>query len=239
MLSIIISVAALIVSCVALWKTHFAGFSPTARAGDLRHRIYPIRSEGQRWFISSFDVPFTIANQGARPGLITGLRLRLHYPNLPIPGNHELLPAKFELHPDKATSIGKDRFEWIGQIVAAHWAPYVILPKQTVSKHVVLEARWDEPVIQDDIQATLEMHVEGSPHWWPISKWRLNLTAREWSELADVGTSISYPPDGSAQPDESVSPPDLHKYTGTKQSLPTDGFGAKPSYLDYPQKPKS
>lgn len=35
---------------------------------------------------------------------------------------------------------------------------------------------------------------------------------------------------------EFCDPGDLHKYTGSKETIPKDGFRAAPSYLDYPKK---
>src|SRR5437762_14107614 len=100
--SFLIAIGALGISLTALWKTHFARFSILGVVGDLRHRIYPFKSDNSKWHVSSFDVPLAITNEGAKPGIVTGLRLRLEFPELPIPGNHELLPAKFELRAEKA-----------------------------------------------------------------------------------------------------------------------------------------
>ncbi len=111
MLPVVFSFIALCISCVALWKGHFARFSPLALAGNLRHRVYPIRNGDRRWYITSFDIPVSVTNPGARPGLVTGLRLRLHYPELPFAGNHELISAKWELRPDKLNQIDSLRVD--------------------------------------------------------------------------------------------------------------------------------
>jgi hypothetical protein len=232
-----ISILALCVSCVALWKGHLAPFSPLILAGDLSHRVYPIRNQDEHWYISSFIVPISVTNPGARPGIVTGLRLRLHYPELPFTNNYEFVHAPvWELRPDKLNLIDKERFEWIEEVVANQWMPFVVLPKATVAKHLMLEVRWDTPVIQKRITATLELQVDWRTKWLTEIKWELMLTPHTWVDLVD-GASFSYPnrtKEQVLQPE--CSPSDLHKYTGTKGALPTEGAitAAEPSYLDHP-----
>src|SRR6266849_8692317 len=142
---IFISLVALGVSLAALWKSHLAPFSPRPLAGRLKLRIYPIRSENHEWFIASFDLPISVTNEGARPGVLEGLRLRLHFPQIPIPDNCEYLRPVFEVDTADAREIGKNRFDWIDKIVVGDWMPFTVLPKATVTKHFVFESRWEEP----------------------------------------------------------------------------------------------
>jgi hypothetical protein len=232
---LIISIAALCVSLVALWKGHFAPFSPLGIAGNLVHRIYPIRHEAERWFISSFHVPISVTNQAARPGIITGLRIRLRYPELPIPGNYEIIHPIWEIAPEKVAAISKERFEWVDEVEAKDWAPFVILPKATVAQHVVFEVRWAEPVIQNRIIATLELQPNGRAEWLTVATWKPVLTSQIWAQMAEVGTGFTY----AAEPhvpdtDTDCFPSDLHKYTGTKDPLPPANLLHGDSYLDYP-----
>jgi len=168
---------------------------------------------------------------------VTGLRLRLHYPELPFPGNHEFIAAKWELKPDQLNRIDKNRFEWIDEVVAADWSPFVILPKTTATKHILFEANWGEPVIQKRIVATLELQADWRNKWLTLTEWKLALLPKLWVDLAN-GSCMAYVPDqGHSQHWSECSPPDLHKYTGTKATLPAEGLvmAAEPSYLDYPQ----
>jgi hypothetical protein len=231
---LIVSIAAFCVSMWALWKGHLAPFSPLGIAGNLCHRIYPIRSEAERWFISSFHVPISVTNQAARPGVITGLRIRLRYPDLPIPGNYEIIRPIWEIAPDKVAAISKDRFKWIDKVEARDWVPFVILPKATVSQHVVFEVRWAEPVIQNQIIATLELQSNRRPKWLTVATWRLSLPSQIWAQMADVGTGFTYFAE-SRVPDTDCFPSDLHKYTGTKAPLPPANLIHGDSYLDYPR----
>jgi len=236
-LSLLFAFASLCISCVTLWKTHFARFGPLAIAGNLTHRIYPIRSGTDRWFITSFDIPISVTNPGARPGCVDALRLRLHYPDLPFAGNHEFIYPKWELKPDKLNSIDKDRFGWIDEVVAADWSPFVVLPKATVAKHFLYEERWDTPVVQKRIVATLELHIAGRTDWISVSEWKLTVGPHTWVDL-ETGTAMVYQPEKTQLAGEiGCSPTDLHKYTGTKATLPAKGAlsGMEPSHVDYPE----
>jgi hypothetical protein len=234
---VVFSFIALCVSCVALWKGHFARFSPLALAGNLQHRVYPIRNGDDRWYITSFDVPVSVTNPGARPGLMTGLRLRLHYPDLPFPDNHEFIFPKWELKPDKANRIDKDRFRWLDEVVVAEWSPFVILPKATAAKHLLFETTWHTPVVQKRIAATLELQADWRPEWLTVAKWKLALPPQIWVDLENGGSIGYFPDEGRSPLISECSPPDLHKYTGTKATLPREGLltAADPSYLDYPE----
>lgn len=240
MLPLVFSFIALCVSCVALWKGYFARFSPLAIAGQLRHRVYPIRNEDRSWHITSFDVPVSVTNPGARPGIVTGFRLRLHCPELPFSGNHEFIPPVWELKPDKVNDIDKDRFTWVHEVVASDWSPFVILPKATATKHLLFETRWEQPVVQKQVVVTLELQADRRPKWLPVTEWKIILSPHVWVDLQS-GSSIGYSPATDQIPFESkCSPPDLHKYTGTKATLPTEGMisAAKPSYLNYSESEK-
>jgi hypothetical protein len=231
--SLLISLAAIAISLLALWKTHLAPFSALAIAGQLRIRIYPIKSGERRWFIPSLDVPVSVTNQGARPGAISGLRLRLHFPGIPIPGNCEYIKVTFEIAPQDAKSISKNRFEWTEKIVPSDWMPFAIVPKATVTKHLIFESRWETPVVQDIVDCTLEIRSDPS-RWQNVTSWRLSLGADIWSGLVDGGVSIAFLPEGIESVLSDCIPPDLHKYTGTKDKIPKSGFGEHESYLDYP-----
>lgn len=231
-----ISLAALIVAIVALWRTHFSTQRPTVAVGLIRHRIYPIRNEKQRWFLTSFNLPLTIANSGAQALLIDDIRLSLHYPDVPIPKNHETVPVVWDMDPDSAKDINKDRFTWLKELKHTDWMPVVVLPKATVLKHLIFEKRWDEPVIQRRIFVGLHLHSSASKEWERVATWEIRLDNETWSELANVGTSMGYHPEGSVSAVRSQIPDDLHKYTGSKDPIPEQGFGAHASFLDYPKK---
>ena len=231
--SAIISVIAVVLSLIALWKTHFAKSKFIPIVGTLRLRIYPIKNERERWFIPSFDIPVSLTNEGARPGKILGLRLSIKFPDLPIPDSREYFYPKWEVD---AKQICRERFEWINEATIGDWMPFVVLPKETVTKHLVFESKWFDPVIQNEVTCAMEIYTDVDPTWKDIAKWYVRLSARDWGELTNNGTSFGYSPDGAIDMLEKIHPLDLHKYTGSKEPIPEKGFGVAPSYLDYPDK---
>jgi hypothetical protein len=175
-----------------------------------------------------------VTNEGARPGNIIDLRLSLHFPSLPIPENKELIGPKFEIEPSNARKIVSERFKWIDEIVIGDWMPFTVLPRQSVTKHLIFETRWEEPVIQDRIIASLDLMSDSSERWKHIAAWEFPQNAELWGELANRGTSCAVNPKGSPEYYKTCHPPDLHEYTGSKGKIPDNGLGAHPSYLDFP-----
>jgi hypothetical protein len=233
--SAVVALGSAILSGITLWKTHYAGFSAVTAVGSLTQRIYPIRSERESWFLFSLHLPISITNAGARPGLVSGIRIRTTFPNLPIPGHYESLPAKFEVDFSSYQKLAKERFRMLAEAVISHWMPFIVLPKATVTKDLLFETRWDEPVVQESVRFVLELSLDGSKTWQEVATWESSLSPASWGEMANRGTAISASPRDSVSAPREVHPPDLHKYTGTKDEIPKDGFGVGPSYLAYPE----
>jgi hypothetical protein len=228
-----IALLALGASLTALWKTHFAGFAPIFTVGTCSLRIYPIKNENTRWFLPSLDVSLSVANSGARVGKVEDVRMSISFPDLPIPGHYEMFYAKWEVERRK---LSRNRFEWTDKAVVGDWMPFVILPRETITKHLVLESRWDAPVIQDKVRCAMQVRTSADSEWSKVGEWTFTLDPASWSELANVGTSFSASPDARCDRDEFCNPSDLHKYTGSREEIPKDGFRLPPSYLDYPKK---
>lgn len=146
-----------------------------------------------------------------------------------------MIKPRFEIEPSNARKIDRERFKWIDKIVIGEWMPFTVLPKQSVTKHLVFETRWEEAVIQDRITATLELISDSNEKWKQIGTWEFSLDARSWGELANRGTGCYVNPKDAPQYSGICQPPDLHKYTGSREQIPEDGFGAPPSYLDFPK----
>lgn len=132
--------------------------------------------------------------------------------------------------------LAKDKFKWADEARLGGWMPFVVLPKETVTKHFVFEKRWDDPVIQRRISFELQIHTDRTKKWEKVAKWEMSLTPSAWGELTNNATSICCVEESECGiTTEKMHPPDLHKYTGTKLPIPDEGFGAAPSYLDYPE----
>jgi hypothetical protein len=140
----------------------------------------------------------------------------------------------FEIAPSNAKHITQNRFEWTDKIVMGQFMPFAVVPKTTVTKHFVFETRWEDPVIQAHVDCALEMRSDSGP-WLEVTAWHLTLFAAVWSELVDNGASMSFHPNESERVQDACVPADLHRYTGTKDPIPTTGLGPHRSFLDYPQ----
>ncbi len=228
-LSVVIATLALSVSLTTLFKSHLSKFKPIITVGDLNVRIYPIKSENKEWFIPSFYLPISISNDGAKPGKILGVRLCISYPDLPIPNNKEILLPIWEI--DNFRNITKNRFDWIEEACTSDWMPFVILPKNTVNKNIVLETRWDDPVIQNNVDLTLEIYTESEREWIKVNNWKFVLIPFVWDDLTS-GSSYTIKPEYHLPTEERVYPKDLHKYTGSKEPI-TKSDKMEPSYLNY------
>jgi hypothetical protein len=234
LLPVSVALAAFVVSTISLWRSHFSGSRPIVLSGRLRHRIYPIKSERDCWYLSSFDLPVSFLNPGARPILITGVQLRLHFPKIPIPGNCETIPVKWEISGRAAQGISRNRFSWIKKLAPSDFMTFAVLPKQTVIKHLILESRWEEPVVSEEIVVSLEWRISTGTQWSKGATWKMNLDRHHWGELANVGASMSHEPEQLKARDERLVPRDLHKYTGTKEAIPEKGFDTPSAYLNFP-----
>lgn len=237
-LSVLISLLALVFSGIALWKTSFSKFKAIFSVGDLRLRIYPIKNGKQKWFISSVDIPIDVANDGAQPGRINDMRILVHYPNLPVTDHWEVFLPKWDVDSIKFRQCDtQDRFRWIKNATLSDWMPFIVLSKQIESKHFIFEIRWDKPVIQKQIVFELQVKTNTNEEWIKIDEWELSLSKEMWSELTEVGTSIGTSSKNSVKEHGNlVNPPDLHKHTGTYEKIPRGGFKAKPSCMNYPKK---
>ncbi len=234
---IIISFIAILISFIALWKTTFSKFNPVFTAGQLGFRIYPIRNGKDKWFLPSIDLPISIANDGARPGRVVDMRIVVKFPNLPIKGNYENFLPHWEVDSMKFNQAEKrDRFQWLKEVVLGDWMSFIVLPKQTITKHIIFESRWDKPVIQNDVLFIAEIITDSSKDWKNIGEWKFSLSNIYWSELTENCTSIRALRINNKKSNElNIFPKDLHKYTGTDEKIVSGGFKTSPSYLDYPK----
>jgi hypothetical protein len=230
----IIALTAIIISIITLWKTHLAKFNPLITIGTCRLRIYPIKNGNERWYLPSFDIPLSFTNQGAQTGRIEDIRIKITYPKLPISNHFEMFYPKWDVN---GKEISNQRFEWIEKSVKEDWMSFVLLSRETKNKHLIFETRWEEPVIQGIVNCALEVKYTGTKaKWKEIGKWTTHLTKDTWYDMAENGRSYGTSPNIEENIKELIYPLDLHKYTGTKDSIEPDQKDTPPSYLDYKKK---
>jgi hypothetical protein len=225
---------ALFISGASLWQSQLSPIRVLVASGPLDLRISPFRDSKSRWFIVDGMADFTFTNAGARPGTVHNLRLRLDYPEVPVPEAHEYLRLAFEVDPREYDKRAEYRLAWIDEAALGPGSPFILLPKESQTKRLIFSTRWEEPVIQDSIIFTLEIYSDQSREWKEFTSWKHFLAEDMWVRLAnDRGAVAAYPNNGPVREDPRAAfPPDLHNYTRAKKELPKS-IVWEPSYLDY------
>ncbi|WP_406403062.1 hypothetical protein OH805_27345 [Streptomyces sp. NBC_00879] len=226
----IVSSLALAISLVSLWQSHLARFRPVAVAGPLKLRIAHIESKGETWYLPQVDCMVTVTNAGAKIGRVLGIRMVARYPKLPIPGAQETFRANFEVDPALYRKHEGNRFTWIRESQLGHPTPFVLLARSSVSKHIVFDTRWEDPVIQE-VEFTLELLTDRAKKWITVESWTHEIGGTVWSQLTEVGTSMMVHPKSEGPQHFAPEPTNLHDYTMGKKKIPKGGFKSAPSRL--------
>ncbi|MEW6084842.1 MAG: hypothetical protein AB1607_09625 [Chloroflexota bacterium] len=180
-ISITISIAAFILSTVALWQTHFAKSKLVNTVGNLQIRLYFLQHKKEKWYLPTIEIPISLTNEGARVGKVLGLRVRVWFPDLPDSQKYQLINPLCEVDYKKFDSMNDQLFEWTDEAVLGEWMPFTVLPKQTVTKHWVFQSRWDEVIIQDNVIFELEIFTNVVKKWRKIAKWKATLSPEMWN----------------------------------------------------------
>ena len=232
--SLVMSVLATAVSVIALWRAYLARFSPMTTAGYLTLRICPVRSGDNRWYVVLFDSSLAFANSGPRPGRITGLRLSLHFPEVPIPDNCIRIHATREVDHLKATHDFRDFFAWLDDVSIAHWSPFLLPVGSATNKHFHFQTRWDSPIIQKKCIATLEVLSDRSKRWQAAATWKVMLDKNVWSEFLSHASTFAFTPISFPHVLVESNPKVLPKYISDPDFRPTEGFIDCNSIPDWP-----
>ena len=202
-ISIAISIAAFILSIITLWQSHFSKFNLVNTVGNLQIRIYPLQHKKDKWYLPTIDIPLSLTNEGARVGKVLGLRIRAHFPDLPKPNNYQLINPKCEVDYKKFKSMSNQSFKWMDEAIIGEWMPFVVLPKQTITKHLVFQSRWDEVVIQDNVIFELEIYTNIKKKWLRIAQWEATLSSEIWSSKIESMSSFVFPEENMEQIEKS------------------------------------
>ncbi len=193
LLSLPISLIAVVISFVNLWNTHYSKFTPLVTCGRLVSFASQLSAEEETWLIISFDLPISITNNSnARAGQVIGLRLVLSFPDSKYKDWKEYISPVFEINPKQSETHRKFRFNWLNEVVIGYWAPITILPKQSVYKHFLFEKRWNKPIVQNKVNCDLEVLVKGETKWKKVESWNGRLRKIEWLFMLGNYTSTTW-----------------------------------------------
>ncbi|CCH28597.1 hypothetical protein ABZ816_34950 [Actinosynnema sp. NPDC047251] len=213
--SLVVSLLALTVSAVTLWRAQLTPFRLLVTADQVQLRIHQMESEtGETWLLPHFALSVGFANSGTQVGRVLGVRLVLRYTSLPIPDAYEVFACHGEYDPVKYQAHGGKRFTMIDQAKLGDFHSFVVLPKATASKFYVFTVRWDKPVRQAELRLDLEVLHDRSTDWKTTHTWQLAMPGWAWNSV-EQGSSFTFVAEGGAAKRSSrdVNPPDLHKYT--------------------------
>jgi hypothetical protein len=185
----VVSGVALVTSLIALYRAYLAPPRIRAVIGTMRLRVYEYRHESDVWHMPVFHLTCSFTNEGAKVGVVDGLRLRVHHVDVPPADNYQTFVPIVVL--EKSLGLPWDsresREKWLEG--SPEWSPFVVLPKATITQHLALQSEsWDTPV-RHDLDASLEIHTETDHDWRHVSSWHVRLAKGGWS-LAAQGMPI-------------------------------------------------
>lgn len=226
--SLIISIIALLVTGISFWRSYVAPMHLLVAAGPLTLRIKQFGPtpdpRPEIWFLADVSVDIIFTNDGARPGMVRDIRLRIDYPGLPIPDAHEYCGLSAEVDPEE---FNKSPFRpaWMHRARVNAGAPFIVLPGESQAKRLVFTIRWDKPINQTYIGFQLQVFTDGSRKWINYATWRNRLRSDGWERLIQGGAIASYPDGYPPRMRGNSSPPNLHDYTGKPSGVEPDDLG--------------
>ncbi|MEV0677979.1 hypothetical protein AB0I60_15835 [Actinosynnema sp. NPDC050436] len=218
--SLVVSLLALAVAAVTLWRAQLSPFRLIVTADRVTLRVHRMESDDESWLLPHFALSAGFTNSGTQVGRVLGVRVVLRYTSLPIPDAYEVFPCHGEYDPVKYEAHSGLRSTMITEAKLDDFMPFVVLPKTTVAKFYVFSVRWDRPVRQAEMHLDLEVLHDRSGDWTSTHTWRLSMSGWAWNTVEE-GASFGFTAEGGASkhsaPD--VHPSDLHKYTLDEELL--------------------
>lgn len=227
-----ISSGAFIISFASLWRAYYKRFKPLIIAGPLSMRIIRVKAGNKKCFHAVLQCKIDITNSGAKTGIIRDFRIRAAYPYLGIRKAHEDFSWIAEIDPVKFNSVLPDYFKALDDALIAEDGPFIVQPKQTITKNMFFSISWYEPVIQS-IEFRLDAVIDKKRRWKTYEEWFFPISVSDWRDMVeDENINILNP--GSHKPISNLPvPEDLHDYTKSKEKIPYNGFGKNPKFSEH------
>ena len=166
---------ATIMSGITLWRTHLAPFRPVFLFDELQMGASWRASGGDTWVSPYWQVNMTIVNSGGQIGQVLGVRIVLHHTKHPAQAT-EVIPLVNGYDPAKHADIEGH----------AERVPYVILPKQTVTKTLRFTKRWEFEIDLEGAIFELQILDNVKKGWVTVEEWRSE--GKIWWEVFDDGS---------------------------------------------------
>jgi hypothetical protein len=183
-ISLLVSAVALAASLLALYRAYLAPAKIRAIVGTMRLRLYEYSHESTVWHMPVFHLTCSFTNEGAKVGVVDGLRLRVHHVGVAPQDNFQtFLPLVVLERPlGLPWDSRESRDKWLEE--SPEWTPFAVLAKATVTHHLAFQsASWDVPV-HHDVEAKLEIHARRGRRWRHVDTWTVRLTEEKWQLVA-------------------------------------------------------
>jgi hypothetical protein len=190
----VVSSFALVIALITLWRTHLSPFRIVSVVGPMNFRLHVLNTgSSDRKFASNFAVAIGVTNAGARLGRVLAIRAKICYPELPPKPAFETLLCVGEYDPVKYLKHSRETTSMFQEAKLGDLTPFVVLPRDTVTKFVVFRGFWDDrPVSQRRIYIELECLTDRVDTWHSLGKWEFPLGKHEWGELVLGSTFTSH-----------------------------------------------
>jgi hypothetical protein len=179
-ISLAVSAIALATSLVALYRAHLAPATIRAVVGTMRLRLYEYTDGSDTWHMPVFHVTCSFTNEGARVGVVDGLRLRVHHVELAPQDNYQTLsrcgPGAIA---GAAVGLKGVEREMAGRVAG-------VVPCDCTAKGVSHPARC-LPIRRlgragpSQPQGRPRIHTDAAGDWRPVSSWDIGLTGDSWA----------------------------------------------------------
>ncbi len=187
---IIIAVIALLVSAYSIWRSHMAPFRLKVTTGAITIRLYDISSDTGYWWIASVHLHVSFTNTGANPGKIYYVRLTFDDKSVTENGrNRELFEPVWNVHYPKYYQLAADRGRWLTEAIESDWCPFILLPKDTISKDIILERCWDE-LNSKDLIISFDVFSDHKLKWITYQTYKFHIT-EDMIEAMLLGTAYT------------------------------------------------
>lgn len=201
-------------------------------AGPLSLRIFRVKAGNNKYFHAVLQCKLDITNTGARAGRIRDFRIRARYPYLEVRNAYEDFPWTAEIDPNIFNSKLPDYFNALDSATLASHGPFIVLPKQTLTKNMFFHIAWEEPVIQK-VEFRLDAAIDKHRRWKAYEEWFFPISVSDWRDMVENENINILNPGSHKLPSNIPHPKNLHDYTKSDEKIPYRGFGKNAKFSEH------
>jgi hypothetical protein len=179
-LALLVSLSALTVALVGLWRTHFARMHLLFACGPAFIAVFPRRRENTETLVGRIVIHVACTNTGARAGRVRDFRLRVHHSGQgSSQADAVVLPLREHLDSDIPLPRSSMMAVPSRQPASPVGAPFVLQAKETATRDLEFEIPWTNRP-EGVVALRLDVRSDLSESWVPVDRWSLHLDERRW-----------------------------------------------------------